>query len=39
MIGIGNMGWHHARVLSLLRDDDSASWPKKQPFLSLWGIK
>ena len=20
VIGIGNMGWHHARVLSLLRD-------------------
>ena len=22
VIGIGNMGWHHARVLSLLRDAD-----------------
>ena len=32
VIGIGNMGWHHARVLSLLRDDDSASWPKKTAF-------
>ena len=22
VIGIGNMGWHHARVLSLLKDAD-----------------
>ena len=24
VIGIGNMGWHHARVLSLLRDAEAA---------------
>ena len=25
VIGIGNMGWHHARVLSLLKDADEAT--------------
>ena len=34
VIGIGNMGWHHARVLSLLKDANLIATPMRFASLS-----